>query len=166
MNCSVGFSKDGSLPSRLIRWLTGAPCSHAFLIVDLQDLGQPEVWEASAFGIRTISLRRFTEANAIVARFDFGSALAPGVRAAVDELGEFYDFGGLLGMALVLVGRWLHKKWHNPLHRSGSLFCSEMVTQVLQASGQGGERVAALVPETTSPGDLLAALKRGAFSGI
>jgi hypothetical protein len=159
MLASAGFSQDSSLISRIIRKLTGAPCSHAFLIVAVAEFGREMVLEASAFGIRMISLERFLSRNTLVARFDFGAKLEPGLREAATWLGETYDFGGLLGMALVLVGRWLRKKWINPLHRAHSLFCSELVTQVLQTSSAGGVAVAALVPEDTSPGDLLAALK-------
>lgn len=156
----VGFSKDGSLPSRIIRRLTGAPCSHAFLILEKgeSEFGREMVLEASAFGIRLVSLERFKSQNEVVCEVDFKGHLSQGLVAAGSWLGEVYDFGGLFGMAFVILGRWLKKKWRNPLHRAHSLFCSELVTEVLQDSGIDG--VSDLVPEDTSPGDLMDALMK------
>jgi hypothetical protein len=155
---SAGFSKDNSAPSRIIRDVTGAPCSHAFLILDVAEFGQEVVWEASAFGLRQITLARFLAANTLVDRVSFGTALQPGIRWAIDELGDRYSFLKLFGMGVVYAGRALKKKWDNPAHSAHSMFCSELVTTVLQKSGVPA--VVGLVPEDTSPGDLLAVLQR------
>ena len=49
-----------------------------------------------------------------------------------DDLGEKYDFGGLLGMAWNIIGRWFKAKWKNPLNDSKAMFCSEFVVKALQ----------------------------------
>lgn len=156
----VGFSKDESWISRLIRRLTKAPCSHAYLIVEDEIIwGRKMLAEASAFGVRVTSLARFQKANTVVADCDCGN-LTQGMHWLADQLGDFYDFGGLLGMAYVLLRhalRWTVKKVKNPLHSPRALFCSELVTRVLQESRYPGADK--LVADCTSPGDLLAFLK-------
>jgi hypothetical protein len=58
--------------------------------------------------------------------------LDAGLAKAVDWLGEGYDYMGLFGMAWVEFGRWLGRKWRNPLRSSKTMFCSEFVVRVMQ----------------------------------
>jgi hypothetical protein len=151
---SIGFSKERGFLSWLIRKVTKAPCSHAFLILreDLTVFGKEMVIEASAFGVRMTSRERFTQRNTIVGVWGGPPSLNVGVKEAGAWLGEVYDYTGLFGMVLVLFGRWLKKKWANPIHAAHSMFCSELVAWVLKDSGYPGAEM--LEPANCSPGDL------------
>lgn len=154
----AGFSRDSSAPSLIIRDVTRAPVSHAFLIMDVPEMGGELVIEASIWGIRAIARETFEAENTIVATWS-GPSLAPGLAEARRWLGEPYGIAKLLGMAVVYLGRLLRHRWRNPASRAHSMICSELVTRVLQASGVSA--VADLDPASTSPEDLLVALQRG-----
>jgi len=135
----VGFSRDNSFLSWLIRKVTKGPASHCFLILsaDLTPLRCEMILEASAFGVRLIPLERFKRRNTVVgtwtsadSKYDLLAALA----TMSADLGDVYDYGGLFGMAWVVIGRWLRKKWQNPLHAAHTLFCSELVDTFLRAA--------------------------------
>lgn len=151
----VGFSThSGNVVSRLIRWMTGSKASHTWLLVDDALFGTEMVMEATEVGFRFITYSRFkAEGNDIVTVVTPAFPLKPGMRQAAMWLGERYDFGGLLGSAVVLLGRWLRRKWKNPLGSSKAMFCSEAVVRVMQAAGYPGS--AALDPESITPQDLL-----------
>jgi hypothetical protein len=151
----VGFSTTRALVSRLIRRLTGSRVSHAFLVYDDVDFERTMVMEAVGSGFRIVPLDRFERHNTVVRIFTPRHPIDVGLRSAVDWLGEGYDTGGLLGMALLLVLRSLKLriKRRNLLASSRTLFCSEAVARACRASGYPGFR---LDPETTTPQDLLA----------
>ncbi len=129
----VGFSTSRNNPiSWVIRKVTGSRTSHAWLLLEVQPFGQEMVLEASEFGVRLIPLDAFQRANAIVACFSPAHTLDQAMPEAGRWLGAAYDFGGLFGMAVVMLGRWLRRKWRNPWHSSRSLFCSELVVKVLE----------------------------------
>jgi hypothetical protein len=151
----VGFStRTRNLMSRAIRWLTGSKASHAWLLVEDTFFGIDMVMEATEVGFRLIPFDNFkAEGNDIVALLEAPYPLDEGVHAAARWIGERYDFAGLLGSAFVLLGRWLRKKWRNPMASSRSMFCSEAVVRVMQAAGYPGSE--SFDPEATTPQDLL-----------
>lgn len=151
----VGFStRTKSIFSRLIRWFTGSSVSHAWLVYDDAFFGEDMVIEATEVGFRLIPLANFkAEGNDVVAVVEPKSPLDVGLRAARTWIGESYDFGGLLGASVVILGRWLKRKWRNPLDSPRSMFCSEAVVMVLQASSYPGAEK--LDPSATTPQDLL-----------
>jgi len=155
----VGFSTSNELVSRLIRFFTKAKVSHTFLVIRAPFLEEDLVIEAAWAGFRATTLRRFKKKNTVVALMKPAVPLDKGLRDALTWLGESYDFGGLFGMAFVLLGRWLRRKVRNPLHDSRAIFCSEANTLVLQASGYPGADV--LDPTETSPADLLEFMSHG-----
>jgi hypothetical protein len=153
----VGFSTSNALVSRLIRYFTKAKVSHTFLVIRSPMLEEDLVIEAGWGGFQATTLRRFKKKNEIVALLKPIVPLDKGLRDSLAWLGESYDFGGLFGMAFVLLGRWLRRKYANPLHDSRALFCSEANTLVLQASGYPGAD--GLAPTETSPEDLFLFMK-------
>jgi hypothetical protein len=70
----------------------------------------------------------------------------------MNSVGAPYDFGGLFGSVWVLIGKWFHRKFHNPLQNSDALFCSELAVKVLQGAKFPGSDL--LVAYDTSPQDL------------
>ncbi len=152
----VGFSTTSALLSRLIRRGTGSRVSHAFLVYRDVDFDREMVMEAAGPGFRIVPLDKFRRHNRVVAIFTPRHPIDEGLKAAVDWLGESYDAAGLVGMALVLLGRWLEvrlKKPRNIFGRSKALFCSEAVARACRASRYPGFD---LDPETTTPHDLFA----------
>lgn len=150
----IGFSTSNQWYSRLIRLVTRSRCSHTFLVVDL--LGVPMVLEEGAFGY--LPSRRLADvpANELVGLYvpkAPQSALEDAVRGSLSEVGQMYGYLVLLGMAVVYAGRWLGKKWRNPLVAAHANICSERNTKVLQAACEPG--VKDFDPAATSPEDLL-----------
>jgi len=140
--------------SGLIRWFTKSKVSHAWLLFDDTFFGLQMVLEATEVGFRVLPFANFqAEGNDIVAVVQPAAPLEDGLKDAAQWLGESYDFVGLFGTSFVLLGRWLHRKWKNPLASPHAMFCSEAVTRVLQAANYPGSE--ALVPASTTPQDLL-----------
>jgi hypothetical protein len=127
--------------------------SHTFLIYFDVDFQRDMVMEATDGGFRIVPFDRYTKHADYLRVFKPRLPIDTGLMAAVDWLGERYDYTGVFGMAWVMFGRWLKRKWHNPWHGANALFCSEAVTKVLQAASYPG--VERLEPETTTPEDLL-----------
>lgn len=150
MSTQVGFSTTNMIISRIVRWFTNSKCSHAFMVIDLYD--KPWVLESGYFGIVLLPLDKFAKANKIV-------ALVPvdvpqiNVVSAMEELGDAYDFGGLVGAMFPIVGRWFKARWNNPFNSSRAMFCSEFVVTALQHANFPGSDT--LVPANTSPQNLM-----------
>ena len=151
----VGFSTQLKNPlSRLIRYCTGSKASHAWLLVEDTFFGLEMVMEATETGFRLVPYANFkAEGNDIVAVLEPPYSLDLGVHEAARWLGRRYDFAGLLGSFFVILGRWLRRKWRNPLASPRAMFCSEAVVEVLQAAKYPDS--SALDPASTTPQDLL-----------
>lgn len=130
LNITVGFSTTPKLASRLIRWVTRSPVSHAFVVFDVPVFGrvvmQAEVW---GYEIRPWSL--WQQQNQLVAEFiPTGPPLGPSIaKLAPCYLGRRYDwkaafFSGLWRWC----GRWLRGRLRSPY----TLMCSEALLRILQ----------------------------------
>lgn len=156
MSTRIGVSTPrGFAPfSQLVMKLTKSTASHAFFVYFDEDWGCDMVMDAHEEGFRLLPLTRFEQKNIIVATFHPAVSIEVGVKfVALEYLGTVFDFSGLLGTAFVLVGRWLKRKWNNPLQAAASVFCSEAAVIALQKSGYPGAEK--LVPQDTTPQDLL-----------
>ena len=161
MNTRIGFSTPRHFNpiSWVVRHFTKSACSHTFFIYKDQDWGEDFVMEAHEMGFRLIPLTRFEVKNDIVASFKVD--IDVGLKfIALEYLGTAYNFGKLLGTSLVLLGRWLKRRWHNPLHSAQALICSESVVIALQKSRYPGAEK--MVARDTTPQDLLTFFTAGA----
>lgn len=150
----VGFSyRNGNVLSKLIRKLTHSKTSHTWLLVDDSVLGSQIVIEASLAGFACVDYDYFKKKNQIVAVVEPKYSLDQGLKKIAKDLGEPYDYVGLFGQLVVIVGKWFRRKWHNPFVSKKSMFCSEAITMVLQGSDYPGAKL--MVPSDTSPQDLL-----------
>jgi hypothetical protein len=147
---TVLFSRTGHPLSRFIRWATGSFCSHVALLYTEPTMGIDVVLEANEDGFGMLSLEQWRQRNEEVYRIDVPADLGTGLRAVAVELGERYDVEGLVGMAVVMLGRWLRRRWRNPWQSRRAMFCSELVSRVLIAGGWPVE----VDPSATSPHDL------------
>jgi hypothetical protein len=156
---AIGFSTSQLWISRVIRWATGAPVSHTFLILLGSDFGCPVVLQEAWQGLTIQTLDNFKAAgNTVLAVIDPVVPLNAGLAAVAPLLGTQYGYLQLVGAGLVRLLRLLGKKAKNPFRSTRSLFCSELNAIVLQKSGYPGAK--ALDPSNTSPEDLLEFLRQ------
>jgi hypothetical protein len=160
MTTRVGFSTSKSWVSRLIRWFSDSVVSHAWLLYFDIDFGRDMVLESTLEGVRIIPFDVFKRHNVVRDEWVFSpqAELASGLQRAGEQLGEQYDFRGLFGMLLVVIGRWLRKRWRNPLHNPNAMFCSEFVASVLKLSAYPGTDY--WDPSSMTPDDLMEFFRR------
>ncbi|TXH10525.1 MAG: hypothetical protein E6R04_05095 [Spirochaetes bacterium] len=161
----IGFSTPSYFNpiSWLVRKITKSRTSHAWFKYYDQDFEMDMVMEAHELGFRLIPFERFKKHNEVVAIWSTSQNLQEGLKWAATWLGSAYDFGGLLGMAKVILGRILSRRWRNPTQNSKAMFCSEMAVSVLQLSGVPWARD--LVASEVSPQDLMELFERQAALG-
>ena len=152
MTTRIGFSTNKTnWISRIIRWFTKGEASHCFLIYYDDEFERDMVMEATEGGFKITPFSKYQ--TEVVAVFMPKQSIEIGVKKAVDWLEESYDYTGLFGMIWVCFGKWLKRKWNNPLHSANTMFCSEAVVKVLQLSNY--PRADQFDASSTSPEDLL-----------
>lgn len=137
MSTHIGFStpKTFNPVSWLVRTVTGSKVSHAFFVYDDVDFGMQMVMEAHELGFRLTPFEHFKKKNKLVALFTPVKPIDIGLKFVAQRyLGTMYDYGGLIGETVVMLGRWLKRKWKNPLRGSKNVFCSEAVCIAMQKS--------------------------------
>jgi hypothetical protein len=152
MNIRIGFSTSrNSWISKVIRWFTDSGVSHCFFIYFDEDWERDMVLEATSGGFRIVPYSFYAESTLV--------SLTPaypvdvGIKKSLDWLGVGYDYGGLLGMAWVEIGRRLKCAWRNPWRGANTMFCSEAIVRILQESGYPGADT--LDAQSTDPQMLL-----------
>jgi len=137
MTTRVGFStpKHFNPVSWLVRKVTGSKASHAFFIYRDHDFELDMVLEAHELGFRLTPLDHFKKKNHLVAVYTPVQPLDTGLKyVARRYLGTMYDYGGLFGGIVVMLGRKLKRKWRNPWRGARNVFCSEAVCIAMQKS--------------------------------
>lgn len=133
----VGFSTPSWFNpiSAIVRWATASRVSHAFL---LYWCAFSEMWvvaEAHELGFRRTPWKRFQRYNKIIGLFAPKRSIDAGARKVLQEYdGTHYDLG-MIGMAIVRLGKWLKRKWSNPFRDPKHVFCSESVVLAMRWSG-------------------------------
>ncbi len=152
MKVQIGFSVATNWNSRLILALTGGNVSHTFLLLDTDDFGKMVLEETgTGWSLRTYA-QFLAGKTKIVKVIDPPVSLNAALPTTLNWLGERYNYTGLIGMAWVCIGRWLGRKWRNPLRSNNSMFCSEALVYVLQTAGWAP--VKDLDPESVDPQEL------------
>lgn len=128
----VAFYWGTAWYSKVIEWFTNGP-SHAALVYVDDEFGAWLQLGSEANGWVFIPCRT----SDILRAYELpGIDLWKGVRKQIGWLNAPYDFGGLFGMAWVMVAwRWFKMKVRNPLQSRKAWFCSEMVAQICRDSG-------------------------------
>lgn len=155
-NVRVGFStpKRFNPISWLVRKVTGSRCSHAWFLYYSDTFDMEMVAEAHELGFRLQPYERFLEDNIVVAVITPKFPIDNGLKCVVREyLTTGYNWGGLLGMAIVALGRKLKKRWNNPLRSPKHVFCSEAVYRAMKWS-KGYESIDE-DPESVDPEELM-----------
>jgi hypothetical protein len=151
----VGFStpRHFNPVSWVVRRFTNSECSHAFFVYWDDDFECDMVIEAHELGFRLITWHRFVKKNRIVALVEPTNSLDAGFIKLGTWVGSAYDFGGLIGQAVVQFGRFLQRKWRNPFRSSRAMFCSESIARCMQWAGDPDAKN--FSPKETTPQDLL-----------
>lgn len=153
MTVEIGFTASRSFVAKVIGFFTRQEVSHAFIVHEDSDFGGRFVIEAGWNGYRVRpfieKLHGVTAMYLVTPKHDV-AGLIPIVGS---YLGQPYDYRGLAGAALVMVGRWFKQKWKNPLNSTKAMFCSEAIVLGLQAIKYPGAEQ--FTPDSTTPEDLL-----------
>jgi hypothetical protein len=146
--------------SPLLRRIMGTPYSHIWLLLDDALFDVDMVLGTETHGFQLIPYERFVKGQNVIKVFDPDPSyrLDIGLRAVAPLIGEPYDDVGLIGMAWVMLGRWLKRKFRNPLASAHALFCSESVAMVLVKSAV--PEAAALIPARATPRDVVDVLEK------
>jgi hypothetical protein len=129
----VGFSRAGNPLSYLIRAVTRTNVSHAWMMLPVQ--GVELVFQSDTRGVNLEAYERFKAGNTVVNLYDVDLDFTPTMPELFEELGAGYDFGGLLGQPVVMLGQTLGRHWANPWQSEGRWYCSELVAHLMQKAG-------------------------------
>lgn len=148
----IVFTTSNGWLSKTIRFFTRAKVSHvAFTYYD--SLFEREmVIEAITAGFHVRTVDKLLKESIIVDSFEIKDEAAA-LKVLGDWLCTPYDFGGLIGEAIVQIAKIFKRRIKNPLSSGKALFCSEAGAHLLQKLGVPGSEV--LDPSTTDPQTLL-----------
>jgi len=156
LNITIGFSTTNKWISRIIRWVTRAPCSHAWIAYDDDALGQRMVLQAELWGYEVRPWHRWKRQNIWVAEFiPAGPPLDDALREIAQFIGTDYDVRSALWAG---TKRWLRRLFPaiRAIRTPSSFMCSEAVVRFLRFGHSFYKTVIkGLDPEGSSPGDLL-----------
>ncbi len=170
MTVRVGFSTSSTFLSRMIRLTTRSPISHAFLLLELDTpfYGQLK-WVLEATnrgGFHLLPFEGYLVGNTLIDFVTLEHPVDVGIEKAMGWLGGGYDYGGVFGDLFVMAQRWAKSKWkwlkfkvRNPFHEARTMYCSEAIIFVLQASQYPGSDK--LIGENDSPKNFWNFLKKG-----
>lgn len=122
----VGFTRDRSIISKIIRIIRGSKFSHCFVITgNLVD--KTMIGEAMEFGVRNELLQKYMGKNSVVELWDIenidASVKVVGLKRVMDLTGRNYGYFQLVGFLWI----WLMDKFgvqkNNPFQ--GGIICSE-----------------------------------------
>jgi hypothetical protein len=162
MRVSIGFSTSDFWVSRVIKFFTHAPCSHAYIVFDDEGSGfGNEIYEAAWCGFRISTRGVLTRGTTkIVQEIPVDIDPAKALDLCRQWAETPYDYAGLLGEAWVQIGKLFGKRWDNPLANVHHMFCSEAATYLLQhcSTGQLWLKMAKLDARKVDPYMLLEVL--------
>lgn len=135
-NLVVGFStpKFPNPVSWLVRLITRSKASHAWVAYHDPTLGIDVVVEAHELGFRMLKYDNFVAKNNVVAIFRLKYSPQSFMPYMSRWLGTVYDFLGLIGIGVSILGKylgWKHLK--NPFDSPDAVFCSESIVRALKA---------------------------------
>ena len=143
MQIYIGVSTHKGWFSKLIRWCTNSPVSHAFAVIPTQT--DFVVIHAAGLKVHALDFCMFKTQNEIYKLYEI-SITDEKVRWLWHETGKPYGMLSLFGYAYMLINRKFGRKVKNPLADNEKTFvCSELIAKMLDIPS----------PETITPQDLL-----------
>src|SRR6478736_3974251 len=158
----VGFSTSDRWISKLIRYWTASPTSHAYISYYDENLAQEMVLDVGFTTFSLVPMSTFEQSNRIVEVFDPNVDMTTGVKVVARWLNRVsYDWFSFVGFWTV------HKRWFKRTTvwagdfnvTPKEVLCTEIVIYALRISGYPG--AADLDPKGTSPKELLEFMKKG-----
>jgi hypothetical protein len=152
-------TKKWTLVSWIIKSFTHSKVSHSAIGTDMH--GIPVILGADAHGVAVTPRSTFEKTDKVVWEFEIIAPITEeDLQRVIGELGEKYDYGSILGFALLLKARdWFKVKIKNIFASSGMVVCSEYCTHL------NARKVIPewnnLDPEATDAEDLLRICKNG-----
>jgi hypothetical protein len=126
----IVFERTNGWIGKAIRWFTGGEVNHVAIMYDSEDW--QEQWLVEALERGVFAHKRTNEKYYEVYELCADDA-AEAVRGVGKYIGEWYDYIGILGFALVkLWWRVFKRKLKKPFTSSKGQLCSELVARVLQ----------------------------------
>jgi len=148
----VVLTAGGEFYSRAICNLTGSNVNHALIAYKSDEWGGWWAVQTDQRGVVKVPIENVKRVYSEVYEFpelDLKTAM-PRVR---DLIGDSYDWEGIFGFMIKLwAWRALGRNVMNPLHDTGDLFCSELVTTYLQRVDGMYHWIEELVPSSVAPG--------------
>jgi len=151
----VGFRRDNSFRSRLIRFVTGQAWSHSWVEYPSKVWGG--YWAAHSMENGIVKVPALTVHRPQMIRFETKADLSPGMEKCRSFVGRPYDYiGAIWNGALLLLYRCVRWEWlYKIVSRDTSRFtCSEFVAEILRANRLEG--ASKLDPQLMTPGDMVA----------
>lgn len=149
---SIIFSTTGGIFGRLVRWFTRSRVSHVGIATTFH--GVLVVIHADFGGVQVMLWSKFIRENEPVVSFiPMDIDVDGAILSAVSEVGEAYDYVGILGYAVVMIARRWGRRIANPLAGAKAAVCSELVARALCAVLP--EWRSFIDPEQVTPEDLL-----------
>lgn len=155
MKAIIGFSRDNSFKSKLIRWVTRSPVSHAFICYDSPIWGPNVIVHATARGIVVEPYERAMKGQT-VKLFELEHDMSSGFAAVREYLTAGYDFRSVIWNGILYVLFWLTGArflWKLIARNAARVSCSEF--GVLWLQGAEFPESKELDAELTHPGMLL-----------
>ena len=152
------FSTSDGIASWFIRKMGRSKASHCAIGAEMY--GVPVIVEDTVGGVRVYPRKRWIGGKRIIGEYRFVPNMEDGLRHAIGHVGDEYDYVGLLGYFWVLMGRWLNKKWRNPLAKASAAVCSEFILE-LDPRREFIPEWKQLVASSTMPQDLLKCCEGG-----
>lgn len=125
---TVVFSTSKHLFSKVIRFLTRSKVSHASISVHLH--GVPVIIESTVGGVKIYPRAKFEKENTLVYEYEVLPDMYAELKRAIEDVGEGYDYVGILGYIPVIVAKWFKKKVKNPLASANKMVCAEFVVSI------------------------------------
>jgi len=156
------FTTTTSPVSQAIRWVTGSRVSHVAIGLSWEDV--PVIVEATTGGVKNSPRVLWAKDHILVAEYTFKPSVVVDLSEAIATIGAAYDYVGLAGYLVVLLGRRLGRKLKNPLASEKAMVCSEFVLCLNKEKTIPEWKD--LDPEATTPEDLFRICEKAVVDNV
>lgn len=155
MRVWVGFSTSSALISKLIRAITHADVSHAFFILDTDEVGAL-VYQSVSGGPQITTLAEFLKDNTIVRKHAPKIDVADAVKRSIARfVGYGYDFAADLSDGLTDIAHDAGLNWQADFAGQHASECAALVVRTLRLCVDPGyPEIDTLDPHHIEPGQL------------
>lgn len=133
---TIGFARDRSFKSKLIRFATGGVWSHCWIEYPSEIWGGRWIAHASADGIIKIPAEQYLKSRDTYIRYEVLKDIRQGLVKSRNHVGKKYDFfAAIFNGLLLLLFRLTGIQLWEPVINHNRITCSEFVATILKAGG-------------------------------